>query len=131
MMYQLVLLVSILITLFVVGFLSSVLIKFLNRRQEAFYKKREQERNTNRNKYQSWEKYSSRIPNNNHSYIESKKTTPDCIAYFGFKEIPTEDELKIKYRELAKVKHPDMGGNKNEFEELNRNYQDALLQVKK
>ena len=35
------------------------------------------------------------------------------------------NEIKNQYRNLAKTKHPDMGGSQEEFEKINKAYQDA------
>lgn len=43
-----------------------------------------------------------------------------------FVNINTLEELKKKYKELAKKLHPDLGGSKEEFQELNNEY-DLLL----
>lgn len=36
--------------------------------------------------------------------------------------VETLEELKKKYKELAKKLHPDLGGNKEKFQELNNEY---------
>ena len=36
--------------------------------------------------------------------------------------VETLEELKKKYKELAKKHHPDLGGSKEEFQELNNEY---------
>jgi len=35
----------------------------------------------------------------------------DPLMVFGFSKTPTRDELKIKYKELSKKLHPDVGGS--------------------
>lgn len=47
---------------------------------------------------------------------------PACFAALGFDHIPTEDELKQRFRARAKTVHPDAGGTAEEFEVLKRNY---------
>ena len=44
--------------------------------------------------------------------------------------VETIEELKKKYKELAKKHHPDLGGAKEEFQELNNEY-DKLLETLK
>lgn len=130
MIYNIVFMLIVISILAVVGVIICFLSKILEKQQDEFYKKRQQEFD----KYSSWKNYSSQIPNQNNKQqnkIYQKPEIPDCIKYFGFKSIPSEDELKIKYRELAKKMHPDMGGNTDDFEILNKNYQDALLVCKK
>ena len=39
-----------------------------------------------------------------------------------FVNIQTIEELKKKYKELAKKLHPDLGGNKEEFQSMNNEY---------
>ena len=50
----------------------------------------------------------------------------DAKNFFGFKDLPTEQELKKKYRELAKKYHPDInGGDDVQMQKLNH-YRDVL-----
>lgn len=52
---------------------------------------------------------------------------PDCFRYLGFKQMPkTVDEVKERYRELAKIMHPDAGGSEEEFERLQRAKEQAI-----
>ena len=39
-----------------------------------------------------------------------------------FKGIESVEELKKAYKELAKKFHPDLGGNKEKFQEMNNEY---------
>lgn len=50
---------------------------------------------------------------------------PECIRMLTFDYIPTEEELKKRYRDLSKVYHPDAGGNENSFRNLAKNYAEA------
>lgn len=50
---------------------------------------------------------------------------PECIRMLNFDYIPTEEELKKRYRDLCKVYHPDAGGNENSFRNLAKNYDEA------
>jgi hypothetical protein len=50
----------------------------------------------------------------------------EAKVFFGFETIPTEQELKKKYRELAKKYHPDInGGDDADMQKLNH-YRDIL-----
>lgn len=49
--------------------------------------------------------------------------------FFGFTSEPTKDEIKRKYKELARKYHPDMSeGSEEKFKELNH-YKDVLLKA--
>ena len=51
----------------------------------------------------------------------------EAKVFFGFDEMPTEQELKKKYRELAKKYHPDInGGDDADMQKLNH-FRDVLL----
>ena len=53
---------------------------------------------------------------------EAKKIEP-CFAGMGFVQRPESvDEVKAQYRRLAKVMHPDAGGNADAFASLETNY---------
>lgn len=47
--------------------------------------------------------------------LPPKKQLPKCFVTLGFDDIPTMDELKNRFRMLAKVSHPDSGGNSELF----------------
>lgn len=55
---------------------------------------------------------------------------PPCFAALGFDHIPTEEELKQRYRARTKVAHPDAGGSAEEFEVLERNYRECQKYLK-
>ncbi|RDX34150.1 J domain-containing protein [Arcobacter sp. HD9-500m-PIT-SAG03] len=51
----------------------------------------------------------------------------EAKVFFGFENLPTEQELKKKYRELAKKYHPDInGGDDANMQKLNH-YRDVLV----
>ena len=56
---------------------------------------------------------------------EAAKIEP-CFAALNFQTIPTAQELKARYKQLAKEKHPDAGGSAEDFEALRRNYEACL-----
>ncbi|MEJ2682494.1 MAG: J domain-containing protein [Gammaproteobacteria bacterium] len=43
-----------------------------------------------------------------------------------FKGITTVEAIKRHYRNLARENHPDLGGNVEVMQEINRQYQEAL-----
>jgi hypothetical protein len=45
-----------------------------------------------------------------------------ALKTMGFRELPTMDMLKKKYRELARTLHPDAGGDEAKFKELTESY---------
>ena len=47
-----------------------------------------------------------------------------------FVNIETIEELKKKYKELAKKFHPDLGGNKEEFQSMNNEYDKLFKELK-
>lgn len=62
-------------------------------------------------------------------WLEGMKLLPppkqiaDCYKALGFTEEPlSEEDIKRHYTALAKVVHPDVGGNAAEFDALNKNY---------
>lgn len=65
-------------------------------------------------------------------FLPEAKSIENCFFLLGFTDYPTIDELNAKYRKLAKVMHPDSGGNETEFVNLNKNYEQCrkLLQQK-
>lgn len=65
-------------------------------------------------------------------FLPEAKSIENCFFLLGFTDYPTIDELNAKYRKLAKVMHPDSGGNETKFVNLNKNYEQCrkLLQQK-
>lgn len=70
------------------------------------------------------------------SWIEGMKYLPPVIdlpSYFtalGFEKLPSETDVKERYRQLAKKAHPDGGGNAEEFQRLKENAEKALKHLK-
>jgi hypothetical protein len=57
---------------------------------------------------------------------------PSFLKYLGFVDIPkSEDEIKVKYKDMAKLMHPDKGGNPEDFKTLNDSYEKALAYIGK
>ena len=51
---------------------------------------------------------------------------PDWCKVLGLAEIPVSfDDVKARYRELSKARHPDQGGTDSEFRLLNEAYEEA------
>ncbi|MEA5111690.1 hypothetical protein SDC9_17672 [bioreactor metagenome] len=51
------------------------------------------------------------------------------MQYFTITPETTPESLRAQYYELAKAIHPDTGGTKEEFQELQRQYKEALLSL--
>lgn len=62
--------------------------------------------------------------------VRSNWSVEPCFAALGFTQRPTsEDEVKHQYRRLAKVLHPDAGGDAKDFIALKENYQECLRRI--
>ncbi|QKF59105.1 DnaJ domain-containing protein [Aliarcobacter lanthieri] len=61
-------------------------------------------------------------------YTQSSKLD-EAKDFFGFSSTPTKEEIKKRYKELAKKYHPDVnGGNDENMKKLNE-YRDILIQA--
>ena len=49
--------------------------------------------------------------------------------FFGFKSEPTKDEIKKKYKELARKYHPDINNHGDELMQQLNHYKDVLLEA--
>jgi hypothetical protein len=58
------------------------------------------------------------------------KSRPVCLKALGLMLPCTEEDVLIAYRDLAKEKHPDRGGDLNEFLKLQRHFEEALKLVR-
>ena len=63
--------------------------------------------------------------------LPKPKDIPQCFLLLGFNDIPTSEELKKRYKELAKVNHPDAGGNNEYFISIQNAYETAQEKLKK
>lgn len=69
------------------------------------------------------------------SWIEGMKALPptkqisECFKVLGFADVPTKDELSKRYKQLAKVTHPDMGGTNEAFAVYRENYEKCIEQL--
>jgi len=59
--------------------------------------------------------------------LPSVVNIPSFFATLGFDHFPNSaEEVKRAYREMAKSKHPDVGGSDDEFQSLKAAYEQAL-----
>ena len=58
-------------------------------------------------------------------YLPEAKSIPDCFKKMMFDEIPSKEELKMRYRNLCKTAHPDAGGNEEQFMVLKAAFEEA------
>lgn len=72
-------------------------------------------------------------PNPNQQYYAGfnptpRKHTPEpaWVKVLGLKRTATKDEIRSKYRELAKKNHPDKGGDALEFAAITAAYDEAM-----
>lgn len=55
---------------------------------------------------------------------------PNCFVRLGFTEIPGNvEEVKVRYKNLAKTLHPDNGGSSSEFNDLKNASEQAIKYV--
>ena len=63
-------------------------------------------------------------------YLPPPKYIDDCFKVLGFTELPTEEDIKSRYKKMSKALHPDNGGSEIEFTELTRNFEKCLEGIK-
>lgn len=53
-------------------------------------------------------------------YLPPVRELPQCFRKMGFmgSELPSQEDIRVRYRNLAKKMHPDGNGSKEAFEEL-------------
>lgn len=61
--------------------------------------------------------------------VESKKL-PKCFLSLGFERVPTLAELRERFLELARIHHPDVGGNARDFRFFREAYEEAVIYLK-
>lgn len=62
--------------------------------------------------------------------LKQKLELPSCFQVLGFDEIPeNKDQLKARYRQLARVVHPDSGGNVEKFIRVRRAYEESIKYI--
>lgn len=60
-------------------------------------------------------------------YLPEGRKIDTCFLDLGFTEMPNnEEEIKSQYKKMAKVMHPDAGGNDESFKSLTINYEKCL-----
>lgn len=61
-------------------------------------------------------------------YNQSSKLQ-EAKDFFGFSQAPSKEDIKKRYKELAKLYHPDLnGGDEEKMKKLNE-YRDILMQA--
>lgn len=95
--------------------------------QQAAWQQRQKVNNTNT--------YKKNTNNTNRTSSDSKKEPikepkkeqiPECLTILGFTKIPEDkNDIKVRYRKLSKVYHPDMGGTQEEFQRLSMAWDEA------
>ena len=51
--------------------------------------------------------------------LPEARTVPECLQVLGFDQLPASaEDVKIRYRQLAKTAHPDQGGNAQWFQRI-------------
>ncbi len=68
-------------------------------------------------------------PSAQQSSVAKPALLPQCFYDLGFDELPSEQELRARYRILATRLHPDARGSKQEFQQLKSNYDSALAHL--
>ena len=64
-------------------------------------------------------------------YLPPVIEVPSFFKTLGFEQIPsTEEEIKARYKNLAKQLHPDAGGNKDDFIKLQDAAEKAIKYLK-
>ena len=115
--------------------LFSFLYKKIEKIDNEFYKKKKEqysEPKKHSTYYNQDNSYNDYHQKKQKEYIppkkEEKDTLPECFKTLGFTKKPAcVDELKTRYKKLAKIYHPDMGGTEEEFQNIEKAYKEALL----
>ena len=63
-------------------------------------------------------------------YLPEKSKVPSCLEKLGFAQMPTAQELKSRWKQIAKVSHPDAGGDEVYFVSMKTAYEEAEALVK-
>ena len=60
-------------------------------------------------------------------YLPPAKDVPECFKTLLFDRVPESvEDISKRYKQLAKVAHPDGGGSEEQFVVLQRAYEDAV-----
>ena len=63
-------------------------------------------------------------------YLPAKSNVPSCLQKLGFDAIPTERELKARWKQIAKTAHPDVGGDEDYFVAMKSSFDEAEMLIK-
>lgn len=69
--------------------------------------------------------YTARLPSWVINEARDRRRVPPCVAAFGLKIPFTEEQLLEAYRQEVKLRHPDRGGDRAEFLQLQRYFEEA------
>ena len=64
------------------------------------------------------------------NYLPAKSNVPSCLQKLGFDAIPTERELKARWKQIAKTAHPDVGGDEDYFVAMKSSFDEAEMLIK-
>lgn len=65
-------------------------------------------------------------------YLPPPTVIPECFRILGFDTVPTAtEEVRARYKELAKTLHPDAGGSNEDFKRINDAMQMAIAQMER
>lgn len=59
----------------------------------------------------------------------NRNVFPESLRILGFNTIPSKDDLKTRFKQLSRQNHPDLGGDADEFDKINKAYREALVIV--
>lgn len=63
-------------------------------------------------------------------YLPEKSNIPVCFEKLGFSQMPTVQELKSRWKQIAKTAHPDAGGDETYFVAMKAAYEEAETLIK-
>ncbi len=69
--------------------------------------------------------YTRRLPSWVARDAKTRKYRPPCVAAFGLEMPFTEEELLEAYRREVKTRHPDRGGDRDDFLQLQQQFEQA------
>jgi hypothetical protein len=65
-------------------------------------------------------------------FLPAAIEVPSFLKFLGFVEIPkSEDEVRVKYKEMSKLMHPDKGGDSDDFVILQQAYEKSMAYIGK
>lgn len=108
--------------------------KNIYQQKETKFEKDNDSKKKNENKYaehdyeySNYSQSSNRTDSVNSKEPETKKEElPECLSVLGFTRIPeNKDDIKTRYKKLSKIYHPDMGGTQEEFQRINKAWDEA------